>query len=170
MAMCVMAVVGVAPCQCRSCDGHQTTSPGRMSTYGPPLLCPHPHPDVAFSVCPSGCVCHAVRAPGSKVTRARGARAGSGTANSGSIRTEPVQYASGPLPEDGEPLLVISIVLTPARDGHGRVSRLCLIMTKAIFQRRSATPQSPLSQSPRSASGGSPVLVKTWYVTASQAL
>src|SRR5438128_1627928 len=42
MAMCVMAVVGVAPCQCLSFGGHQTTSPGRISTFGPPSLCTHP--------------------------------------------------------------------------------------------------------------------------------
>src|SRR5436190_16361281 len=34
--MCVIAVVGVAPCQCRSFGGHQTTSPGRSSTFGWP--------------------------------------------------------------------------------------------------------------------------------------
>ncbi|CAH1662990.1 hypothetical protein CHELA40_12330 [Chelatococcus asaccharovorans] len=28
----------------------------------------HPQPDTTISVCPSGCVCQAVRAPGSKVT------------------------------------------------------------------------------------------------------
>src|SRR5437870_10122903 len=68
MAMCVIAVVEVAPCQCFSPGGHQTTSPGRISSFGPPSLCTHPHPDVTNRVCPSGCVCHAVRAPGSNVT------------------------------------------------------------------------------------------------------
>jgi hypothetical protein len=138
--------------------GHQTTSPGRMSTVGPPLLCTHPQPDVTISVCPSGCVCYAVRAPGSNVIRAPRARAGSGAANSGSIRTEPVTYASGPLPEGCEPFLLMSIVLTPARDGNGRVSHLCLVMTKTLVQMRSATPRSPLSQQPRSTFGCSPVL------------
>jgi hypothetical protein len=33
-------------------------------------------PAVTISVCPSGCVCHAVRAPGSKVTVAPPMRAG----------------------------------------------------------------------------------------------
>ena len=50
MARCVIAVVGVAPCQCLSFGGHQTTSPGRISTFGPPSLCTHPHPDVTISV------------------------------------------------------------------------------------------------------------------------
>jgi hypothetical protein len=75
MAMCVMAVVGVAPCQCLSFGGHQTTSPGRISTFGPPSLCTHPHPEVTIRVCPSGCLCQAVRAPGSNVTIAPPARA-----------------------------------------------------------------------------------------------
>ena len=34
MAMCVMAVVGVAPCQCFSPGENQTTSPGRISSIG----------------------------------------------------------------------------------------------------------------------------------------
>ncbi len=36
IAMCVMAVVGAAPCQCFSPGGNQTTSPGRISSIGPP--------------------------------------------------------------------------------------------------------------------------------------
>ena len=39
MAMCVIAVVGVAPCQCFSPGGNQTTSPGRISSIGPPQRC-----------------------------------------------------------------------------------------------------------------------------------
>src|ERR1700687_6074090 len=38
MAMCVKAVVGVAPCQCFSPGEDQTTSPGRISSTGPPSL------------------------------------------------------------------------------------------------------------------------------------
>src|SRR3954453_15929915 len=49
-------------------------------------------------VWPSGWVCQAVRAPGSKVTRAPATRAGSGGLNSGSIRTVPGKYSAGPLP------------------------------------------------------------------------
>src|SRR5208283_638116 len=70
MAMCVMAVVAVAPCQCFSPGAIQTTSPGRISSIGPPQRCTRPHPAVTIRVWPSGCVCHAVRAPGSKVTLA----------------------------------------------------------------------------------------------------
>src|SRR6185295_12121280 len=78
MAMCVMAVVFVAPCQCFSFGGHQTMSPGRISVFAPPSLCTHPHPDVTIRVCPSGWVCHAERAPGSKVTLAPACACGIG--------------------------------------------------------------------------------------------
>src|SRR5438874_2583829 len=70
MAMCVTAVVGAAPCQCFSPGGIQITSPGRISSMGPPQRCARPQPAVTISVWPSGCVCHAVRAPGSNVTLA----------------------------------------------------------------------------------------------------
>src|SRR6267378_4481615 len=39
IAMCVIAVVGEAPCQCFSPGGHEITSPGRMTLIGPPQLC-----------------------------------------------------------------------------------------------------------------------------------
>jgi hypothetical protein len=44
MAMCVMAVVGVAPCQCFSTGENQTTSPGRISSIGPPSRWTQPQP------------------------------------------------------------------------------------------------------------------------------
>ena len=78
---------GVAPCQCFSPGANQTTSPGRISSTGPPSRWTQPQPAVTISVCPSGCVCHAVRAPGSNVTLAPRTRAGSGGWNSGSTRT-----------------------------------------------------------------------------------
>src|SRR5579871_1700676 len=112
MAMCVMAVVGVAPCQCFSPGGNQTTSPGRISSMGPPLRCAHPHPAVTMRVCPSGWVCHAVRAPGSKVTLAPAARAGSCVWKRGSTRTIPVKYSSDPLPDGRDPFLLISMVVS----------------------------------------------------------
>src|SRR5438552_12229815 len=115
MAMCVMAVVGVAPCQCFSPGGHQTTSPGRISSFGPLSLCTHPSPEVTIRVCPSGCVCHAVRAPGSNVTLTPSTRAGSGAWNSGSMRTVPVKYSSGPFPEGCEPARLMSIVVLPVK-------------------------------------------------------
>src|SRR5437899_12941187 len=109
--MCVIAVVGVAPCQCFSPGGNQTTSPGRISSIGPPSRCAQPQPAMTMSVWPSGCVCHAVRAPGSNVTLEPRARAGACASNSGSIRTVPVKYSAGPLPDACEPTLLISIVL-----------------------------------------------------------
>src|SRR5579871_1850173 len=113
MAICDIAVVAVAPCQCFLPGGHQTTSPGRITSFGSPQHCVHPHPEVTINVCPSGWVCHAVRAPGSNVTKAPKARAGSGGSNRGSIRTEPVKVSAGPLRDGWEPLRLISIGLLP---------------------------------------------------------
>ena len=42
-----MAVVGDAPCQCFSPAGNQTTSPGRISSMGPPDRCARPQPAVS---------------------------------------------------------------------------------------------------------------------------
>src|ERR1700675_2981634 len=115
MAIWVIAVVGVAPCQCFSPGGIQITSPGRISSIGPPQGCAQPQPAVTIKVWPSGCVCHAVRAPGSKVTLAPETRPGSGASNSGSIRTVPVNQSAGPLPEGFEPLrrMSIGLLLSP---------------------------------------------------------
>jgi len=102
MAMCVIAVVGVAPCQCLSPGENHTTSPGRISSIGPSHFWAHPSPEVTINVCPSGCVCQAVRAPGSKVTLAPRTRAGAGASNSGSIRTVPAnQSADSPSSASG---------------------------------------------------------------------
>src|SRR6185295_19106555 len=65
MAMCVIAVVADAPCQCFSPGANQITSPGRIASMGPPQRCARPAPAVTRRVWPNGCVCHAVRAPGS---------------------------------------------------------------------------------------------------------
>ena len=64
--MCVIPVVAVAPCQCFSPGGIQTTSPVLMSSLGPPSVCTQPKPAVTIRVWPKGRVCQAVRAPGSK--------------------------------------------------------------------------------------------------------
>src|SRR2546427_12465234 len=50
IAMCVIALSGVAPCQCFSSGGHETTSPGWISSTGPPQLCTKPRPAVTMSV------------------------------------------------------------------------------------------------------------------------
>src|SRR5260221_13157352 len=109
MAMCVMAVVAVAPCQCFSPGGNQITSPGQICSMGPPQPCARPQPAVTIRVWPSGWVCHAVRAPGSNVTLAPCERGGSFAWNRGSMRTVPVKYSAGPLLEGCEPLLLMSI-------------------------------------------------------------
>src|SRR5204863_1244222 len=123
MAICVMAVVGAAPCQCFSPGANQTTSPGRISSTGPPQRCAHPSPATTISVWPSGWVCQAVRAPGSNVTFAPRTRAGSGASNSGSMRTVPVNQSDGPLPDGCEPTLLISIlILSNDRSSHRRLA------------------------------------------------
>src|SRR6184192_3910882 len=116
MAMCVIAVVGVAPCQCFSPGENHTTSPGRISSIGPSHFWAHPSPEVTINVCPRGCVCQAVRAPGSNVTLAPRTRAGSGASNNGSIRTLPVNQSAGPSVETCEPLLLI-FMYEPLQDG-----------------------------------------------------
>src|SRR5215472_18048689 len=83
-----------------------------MTSIGPPHRCALPLPAVTINVWPSGCVCHAVRAPGSKVTLAAATRAGAFGWTSGSMRTEPVNQSAGPLAEGCEPLLLISIFLS----------------------------------------------------------
>ena len=50
MAMCVIAVVGAAPFQCFSSGASQTTSPGRISSIGPPQRCTLPQPAVTIRV------------------------------------------------------------------------------------------------------------------------
>src|SRR2546428_9213410 len=111
--MCVIALSGVAPCQCFSPGGHETTSPGWISSAGPPELCTKPRPAVTMSVWPSGWVCQAARAPGSKVTLAPCTRPGALAWNSGSTRTFPVNDSFDPSLDDREPPLLISISFTP---------------------------------------------------------
>src|SRR4051812_25256562 len=109
-----MPVVGEAPCQCRFPGGIETTSPGRISSTGPPSICTRPMPVVTMSVCPRGCVCHALRAPGSNVTYAPEAWVESFAAKSGSIRTDPVKYSAGPFCEGCEPARAMESETTAA--------------------------------------------------------
>src|SRR5918912_994021 len=104
MAMWLMAVVAVAPCQCFSPGGQITTSPARISRFGPCSHFTQPQPEVTIRCWPSGCVCQAERAPGSKVTSPADTRDGSVAENKGSIRTVPVNQSAGPLVEGCEPL------------------------------------------------------------------
>ena len=67
--MCDIPVLGAAPCQCFSPGANQTTSPGRISSIGPPQRWARPQPDVTMSVWPewmgvpcracTGLECHA---------------------------------------------------------------------------------------------------------------
>src|SRR5437588_9980247 len=77
IAIWLIAVVALAPCQCFSPGGHTTTSPARISRFGPPQHCTQPQPEVTISLWPNGWVCQAVRAPGSNVTSAPETRDGS---------------------------------------------------------------------------------------------
>src|SRR5262249_9593757 len=105
----LIVTAGVAPCQSLSPGANQTTSPGRISSTGPPSRCAQPQPDVTIKVWPSGWVCQAARAPGSNVTLTLLTRAGSGAWNSGSWRTTPVKYSAGALRDGCEPLRLISM-------------------------------------------------------------
>src|ERR1051325_11697718 len=107
--MWTIAVLGDAPCQCFSPGANQTTSPGRISSTGPPHRCAQPQPAVTIRCCPNGCLCHAVRAPGSKVTQEPCTKAGSGAWNRESIRTVPVNQSEEPLAEGSEPTRLMSI-------------------------------------------------------------
>src|SRR5438309_11348604 len=102
--MCVIAVVGTAPCQCFTRGGMRTTSPGRISWTGPAHCWTRPTPAVTIRIWPTGCVCHAERAPGSNVTEPADMRDGDVAGKSGSTRTEPVKNCAGPLFEGCEPL------------------------------------------------------------------
>lgn len=77
---------------------------------GWPSHCVHPQPDVTTSVWPSGWVCHAVRAPGSKLTLAHETLEGAGAVLSGSMRTVPVKYSAGPRCEGCDPTRLSSMV------------------------------------------------------------
>src|SRR5579872_1418432 len=109
IAICVTAVLSVAPCQCFLPLGHVTTSPGRISNFSSPQHWVHPRPVVTISVWPQGCVCHAERAPGSNVTAAPPNCAGPGDWNRCSTRTLPVKHSVGPAWEGCEPLRLISM-------------------------------------------------------------
>src|SRR5579885_858861 len=106
--MWLIPVVADAPCQCFSPGANQTTSPGRISCFALPLVCAHPKPDSTINVCPNGCVCQAVRAPGSNVTAAQYTRAGSCASCNGSSRTSPVNHSVGPFLDGWEPAFLIS--------------------------------------------------------------
>src|SRR5438105_8432233 len=141
MAMCVMAVVGAAPCQCFSPGGNQTTSPGRISSIGPPQRCARPQPAVTIRVWPSGWVCHAVRAPGSNVTLAPPARAGAGALYKGSTRTVPVNHSAGPWLEGCVPTRLMSMLNSRlvVEGAHSRAVSLTMHTPRRIRSTSPAT-------------------------------
>ena len=65
-------------------------------------------------VWPTGCVCQAERAPGSKVTCPPDTRDGAVAGNMGSTRTVPVKYSGRPFADGCEPARVILKVCTVA--------------------------------------------------------
>src|SRR5205085_405204 len=85
-----------------------------ISSIGPPSRCTRPEPAVTISICPSGWECHAVRAPGSKVTLPPETRDGAFAGNSGSTRTVPVNQSGDPLLDGCEPLRWTSISILEA--------------------------------------------------------
>src|SRR3954451_10356342 len=122
-----MPLVGEAPCQCFSWGGIHTVSPGRISRTGPPLACTRPTPEMTKSVCPSGWVCHAVRAPGSNATRPELTRAGAGGVLIGSCQTVPVNQSLDARRVGREPARKISIGVSFRFEDllfAGRVARL----------------------------------------------
>src|SRR5947209_2728452 len=106
-----MPVFGPAPCQCFSFGGIHTVSPALISRIGPPFACTRPTPEMTCSVWPSGCVCQAVRAPGSKLTRPARMRAGAGASMIGSCHATPVNDSFGCRRVGTDPLHLISIAL-----------------------------------------------------------
>src|SRR5213593_2379547 len=96
IAMWVMNRVGAAPCQWFSPGSKKTRSPGRMTSTGPPSRWQRPTPSVTQIVCPCGCVCQAVRAPGVKCTLAAPSRDSSERAAIASMYTDPVNQSLGP--------------------------------------------------------------------------
>src|SRR6185295_18732910 len=109
MPMCAIELSGEAPCQCFTPGGIQTTSPGLISSTGSPQRCTRPLPDETIKTWPSGWLCHAVRAPGSNVTKEPDVRDDTFVWNKRSTRTEPVKFSAGPCREGCEPLRVILI-------------------------------------------------------------
>src|SRR5215212_7771823 len=104
-----MPVPGAAPCQCFSPGVIHTVSPALISLTGPPQVCTRPTPEITCSVCPRGWVCHAVRAPGSKVTRFARIRAGGGASMMGSCHTVPVKASGEACFVGNEPAMWISM-------------------------------------------------------------
>src|SRR5205085_9382586 len=112
---------GAAPCQWSSPGSKKTRSPGRMTSIDAPRRCARPTPSVTKMVCPFGCACHAVRAPGEKWTLLALRREAADGAATVSIYTAPVNHSLGPLLV---PMLFLvtcmfALLMAPPRDRPG---------------------------------------------------
>ena len=85
IARWVMNRAGDAPCQWCSPGSKNTRSPGRITSTEPPRRWANPTPSMTKIVCPFGCVCHTVRAPGVKWTLLALRRAAPAGAATGSM-------------------------------------------------------------------------------------
>src|SRR4051812_6261560 len=119
--MWVIAVVCEAPCQCFSFGPTVTTSPGRISSIGPPQRWWRPQPKVTISVCPSGWVCQSLRAQGSKVTYAPPTRPGGLAWKRGSSRTVPVKCSAGARCEGRDPFRLMAMSELRSGDSDDRL-------------------------------------------------
>src|ERR1700712_248844 len=108
--MWLIAAPAEAPCQCFSPGGGQTTSPATIARPGPPQAWTNPRPAVTISVCPHGCVCHALRAPGSNDTQAHDIRDGCEPLKRGATVTWPVNQSAGPVLAGSDALCLTSMV------------------------------------------------------------
>src|SRR5258705_7047031 len=122
MAMWLIVLSSVAPCQCLTPGGVQMTSPSAMRCFSPPHSWTQPLPAVTMRVCPPGWVCQAVRAHGVKDTSAELNARTSLTSNSGLTLTSPVNVSAGPRPAGRDALGEISIAVPSliARRGSAR--------------------------------------------------
>src|SRR5581483_11405278 len=155
MAMWLMRLVAVAPCQCFTAGGIQTTSPGLISRRSPCHSCTQPTPEVTISVWPAGWVCQAVRAQGSNVTRPPVAWVCSVASKRGSITTEPVKLGVAPLAE-GRELFGVTSMADPLLMG----TPVCWVWASAT---RLAVADAAAALAPGSPPGGR--LAKTSFTT-----
>src|SRR3712207_3048250 len=133
IAMWLIALVAVAPCQCFTPGGVQITSPGLISRFWPPSSCTHPVPDVTIRTWPPGWVCHAERAPGSNVTSPPVEDVLSLAAYSGSTMTDPVKYCAAPFAEGREPFGEICVLSALAAAAANTPSAIAVAMMCFIF-------------------------------------
>src|SRR4051812_35367523 len=124
IAIWLMELVAVAPCQCFTPGGVQITSPGLTSRFSPPSSCTQPVPEVTIRIWPAGWLCHAERAPGSKVTCPAERGVWSGAPNWGASLTEPVKFVSAPLPDGREPFGKTCMPCAAAGPAAARVSAI----------------------------------------------